>query len=216
MTDPNRPQWHFTTDPHLFHDKVAVERGFGTPESPDLEGHAQWFKKLCLESLRPQDKLLIGGDLTGGGAEATERALELIDELPGEKHFVSGNHDIVHPSHRHAIREQRRWLQVFHSVNPFLQLILGEGDRRRWVAVSHFPYFGDAAHASKERFPEWRLKQSDRWLLHGHVHDPYQHVHDGNQLHVGLDAWRSLVSEETVLRTIEIAESRRDPQTIKA
>ena len=208
MTDPNRPLWYLTSDPHLFHALPAVERGFGTTEKPDLEGHALWFKDRCTEIIRPCDKLLIAGDLTGGGAEPIERALELLDELPFEKHFVSGNHDPVHPSNPKATKVQRRWLQTFHSVSPFLLLALGEGNRQRRVAVSHFPIFGDAEHSVKERFPEWRLKPHDRWHLHGHTHNKNQHVHDGKQIHIGIDAWGSPVSEETILRLIENEESR--------
>lgn len=209
MTDPNRPKWVFTSDAHLFHPLVAAERGFGTLENPDLDGHAEWWKGLYLEAVRPQDKVCFVGDMTGGGAEATEMMMEFIDPLPGEKHVVTGNHDETHPSNKRATSRQRRWLRVFHSVNPFLQLILGENDARRWVAVSHFPYFGDAPHAHKERMPEWRLKQTERWLLHGHTHDKMQHVHDGNQLHIGIDAWRSFVTEDTVLLTIANAEASR-------
>jgi calcineurin-like phosphoesterase family protein len=42
------------------------------------------------------------------------------------------------------------------------------------------------------------LRDEGELLLHGHTHDK-QKAHDGNMFHVGLDAWRELVPQETIL-----------------
>lgn len=40
---------------------------------------------------------------------------------------------------------------------------------------------------SIERYPEYRLRDTGKPLLHGHVHDAWR-VH-GRQINVGLDQW---------------------------
>ncbi len=193
---------YITSDPHLGHSLVARSRGFKT-----VEAHDDWVIGGIRSLLRDGDRLFIAGDLTPGGSIVTERALELIASLPAEKHFISGNHDEVHPANRKALRRQRRWLEVFETVNPFLQVVIEVAGTKRYVSISHFPYEGDAAHSSEDRYSRWRLPKSNDWLLHGHLHDPLLKLH-GRSIHIGLDAWRGLVSFDTIALLIEDAERR--------
>jgi len=48
-----------------------------------------------------------------------DEVLAKIAELPGSKQLIAGNHDPVHPMHRGAHRWQRRYLEVFESVQAF-------------------------------------------------------------------------------------------------
>lgn len=187
----------FTSDHHFLHELVAKSRGFSCSQE-----HDDWVIEGYRNVVTDKDRVFFVGDLTGGGAQVTEAALEIVAELPGEKHFVTGNHDETHPSNPKAIRRQRRWLEVFESVNPFVELRVIIGERRRHLSISHFPYFGDGAHADEDRFSQWRLKQSDSWLLHGHTHRARQQRHDGRQIHIGLDAWHAPVSLDTITRII--------------
>lgn len=197
------------SDPHFFHELVSHERGFSSAKE-----HNQWIIDLWRSVVTGVDRVFILGDLTSGGRTVTERALDVVAALPGEKHFISGNHDEVHPANPKALRLQRRWLGVFETVNPFLSYTFFTGERRRQLSLSHFPYAGD--HTETDRFSDWRLKSSPRWLLHGHTHSTSDKVHDGNQIHVGLDSWRSLVPMSTIVRLIEIAESRSDHDVLTA
>lgn len=201
---PRQPTTFVTSDFHLFHALLAHKRGFGTPENPDIEAHAAWIESIWREAVQPQDEVHILGDLTGGGAKVTERALELIARLPGTKHAITGNHDETHPANKKARTRQRRWMEVFDSVSPFGQLRVEIDGVNRHVAMSHFPYFGD--HTREERYNQWRLREGEQWLLHGHTHNPHQHLHDGRQIHVGIDAWGGLVPIDTIARMIHIQE----------
>lgn len=193
----------YTSDAHLGHLIAARDRGFSTTDE-----HDEWFIDLWRSVVKPTSRVFVLGDLTSGGREVTDRALEIIDSLPGEKHFIAGNHDECHPANRRALGAQRRWLKVFSTVNPFLLMSTMIEDRRRGIALSHFPYSGDHV-GDHDRFEDWRLRPSERWLLHGHTHSTRDKVHDGNQLHIGLDSWRSLVPMSTIKRLISISEASR-------
>lgn len=206
--NPSEPMTFVTSDLHLFHPLLAWKRGFGTQEEPDIEGHAAWIESIWRQVVRDQDTVHFLGDLTGGGAEPTERALELIDSLPGTKHAITGNHDETHPANKKAIRRQRRWMEVFDSVQPFGQTTVMIGETKRYIAMSHFPFFGD--HTREERYDQWRLRPSDQWLLHGHTHHEHQRIHDGRQIHVGIDAWGGLVPMSTIAHMIHVHEQSQE------
>lgn len=197
----------YTSDPHLGHPLISTLRGFVRYGQPDTMGHDLWYAETWRQHVTKRDTVFVLGDLTVGGVERESRALNLMRSLPGRKIFIAGNHDRVHPSHRDSVKLsiQSEWLRTFDAVQPFgLRRVNIDGERRHLV-LSHFPYFGD--HTREDRFDEWRLKDSGRWLLHGHTHDAAQRVHDGRQMHVGIDAWGRPVGEEEVIESILAAEA---------
>jgi calcineurin-like phosphoesterase family protein len=162
-----------TSDLHLGHRLVANHRGFG--EDTDAHDH-----EVCLRwarTVQPDDQVWVLGDLC---LTNPERALDLVRNLPGRKHFIAGNHDAVHPMHRHSHRYQREWMRVFDSVQPFGRLRVDGQD----VLLSHFPYSKDRHEA---RYMQYRLRDEGAWLLHGHTHGKERR--EGREIHVGLDAW---------------------------
>lgn len=201
----------YTSDPHIGHSVLARLRGFLTPDGePDTAAHDAWYADMWCRHVTKRDLVYILGDLTAGGVARERHALKLIRSLPGRKVFVSGNHDRTHPAHPDSVKDglQSEWLQTFNAVLPFAvrnTLIAGV---KRQLAMSHFPIFGD--HTREDRFDEWRLKDSGRWHLHGHTHDPEQRVHDGHQLHVGIDAWGRPITASEVARIIEATEAGRE------
>ena len=113
---------------------------------------------------------------------------------------------------RAARSRQRRWFEVFESVQAFARIRI-DG---RPVLLSHFPYYGD--HTALDRHSQYRLKDQGLWLLHGHTHSreklgPFmlpvvtfngEPFYQGRQLHVGVDAWDlHPVSEADVLAQIK-------------
>jgi len=106
---------------------------------------------------------------------------QLIAELPGTKHLIAGNHDRCHPMHRDAHNWQRRYLEVFDSVQSFARRRIAG----RQVMLSHFPFSGD--HTFEDRYTQYRLRDEGAWLLHGHTHSMSKG--EGRQIHVGADAW---------------------------
>lgn len=212
----------FTSDLHLGHKTVALDRGF-----PTVEAHDDAIMQ-CLRAV-PADgsQLWILGDLTIGSKAAQDRAFDLLRELRDEGrelHLIAGNHDTCHPAtNRNSHKALRQFLTVFESVQLFARRRING----RTVLLSHFPYTGD--HTVDERYTEFRLQDEGAFLLHGHTHssdvfsgygfrtisfvkanepDPRRPRHlSGRQIHVGWDAHRSVIPIEAIARYIEAVES---------
>ena len=176
---------YFTSDLHLGHRLVAGLRGYETTEQHDDRIRLGWEMRVG-----PKDDVWVLGDLA---ASSPTHALGFIATLPGRKHLISGNHDRCHPMHRDAHNWQRRYLEVFDSVQPFARRKIDGED----VLLSHFPYFRDRG---EPRHTQWRLPCHNEWLLHGHTHGtervtltPQWGVGTGprtpiREIHVGVDA----------------------------
>lgn len=182
----------FTSDLHLWHQKVAETRGFMDPLDHDnavmYELHA---------TVKPGDQLWILGDLSAGSGGSERYALDQLAQLDAELHLIAGNHDRCHPMHRDAHKHQRRFLEVFTSVQPFARRrIAGQQ-----VLLSHYPYEGD--HTVVDRDTQYRLRDEGLWLLHGHTHSIHFCSPRPRQIHVGWDAWRGPVPLDKLAQHIE-------------
>lgn len=164
----------FTSDLHFGHRLVTGHRGFGE----DTWEHDRVIMENWSKVVRDDDVVWVLGDLTLSNPTV---ALARMDDLPGRKHFIAGNHDPCHPMHREAHKWQKRYLDVFESVQPFA--------RQKWdgdyFLLSHFPYAKDRGEV---RYTQYRLKDEGMWLLHGHTHDSIKYE-GGTEIHVGVDAW---------------------------
>lgn len=210
----------FSSDTHLLHAMVARLRGFDSSEEHDEAIIASWNK-----AVRPDDLVWHLGDV-GLGNET--RVLEQAARLNGRKQLITGNHDPCWPGHRDARKHQRRWLEVFESVQAFARIRL-DG---RVVLLSHMPYEGD--HVGEDRHTQFRLRDEGTWLLHGHTHlanrlgphprfltfmdpvtgDPAAQQPLGREVHAGLDAWDLRpASEADVLGVIRDYEASIDMET---
>lgn len=185
----------FTSDLHIGHALVAEERAnranIAVPLAPtDRSEHCiRWHDRTLAENwdavIQPHDQVWVLGDLSAGSSGAQRNALKWIEERPGEKHLVSGNHDRVHPMYLDAHKWQAHYLEVFQSVQPFARRRVGG----HTALLSHLPYRGD--HTTEQRYNQYRLRDEGEWLLHGHTHSRFINepkVHP-RQLHVGVDAW---------------------------
>lgn len=175
---------YFTSDLHLGHARVAALRGFvdGAGEA-DTAAHDQAILDNWRNVVGKADTVWVLGDLaTASSRQRLAVILAQIDELPGTKHLITGNHDPVSPVHRDAHRWQPVFSQTFASVQPFARRRIAGHD----ALLSHFPYAGD--HTGTDRYTQYRLPDEGRWLLHGHTHSP-DRISGRRQIHVGLDAW---------------------------
>lgn len=174
----------FTSDLHIGHANVAATRNFD-----DVSVHDEILGFYWDKAIRPDDQVWVLGDIcmsSRGRGRAEEYALNWISRRPGVKHLIAGNHDGCHPMHREAHKAQRRFLEVFESVQQSgVRKIAGER-----VKLSHFPF--DLDHTAVLRYPEWRFRDDGGVLIHGHTHSDMQVTYSGHtkslQLHVGVDA----------------------------
>lgn len=154
---------YFTGDLHLGHQKVAEIRGFDSVEDHD---------QAVLESLdrvtRKDSRLYVLGDISCGGVEDEDRALELLGPLRGQVHLIAGNHDSVSSFHRNGWKSQSKYLEVFDSVRDFARIRLAG----RRVMLSHYPYAsqGDGPGRGAMRYEEIRLPDVGNYLIHAHTH----------------------------------------------
>lgn len=207
----------FSSDTHFLHAMVAKLRGFASSAEHDEAVIERWNRLV-----RPDDLVWHLGDV-GLGNET--RVLEQAARLNGRKQLVTGNHDPCWPGHRDSRKHQRRWLEVFESVQPFARIRLSATA----VLLSHFPYDGD--HTEQDRATQFRLRDEGAWLVHGHTHltnrlgpNPrYMAIMDpvtggpgephprGREVHVGLDAWSLRpASEADVLGVIRDYEANME------
>lgn len=167
-------------DLHVAHTLVAKDRGFDSTAE-----HDDFIAQMWVETVTKRDSVWLLGDLASANPKP---ALELLAKLPGTKHLVAGNHCPVHPMHPDSHRYQRRYMEVFNSVQIAGLRRLGDN----WALLSHFPYEGDGP-GREDRYSQWRLRDEGGWLLHGHVHKAWKV--NGRQINVGVDQWDRPVSE---------------------
>ncbi|MDO5454882.1 MAG: metallophosphoesterase family protein [Corynebacterium sp.] len=167
----------FTSDLHLGHRFVAGLRGFSDVDEHDA------LVLAGLAAVPAGDRLWVLGDLSGRHDDEA-RALDLIAEHAGhlELHLIPGNHDSCHPIHKSSFRMQRRFLEVFDSVQAF-QTLRWQG---RAVHLSHFPRPGQDHEGMVSRYDDVRLRTE--YLVHGHLHSP-EPVTGPGQVDVGVEAW---------------------------
>lgn len=179
----------YTSDLHFGHQRVSDIRNYTDTKFHDEAIMFEWDRIV-----KPKDVVYVLGDIA---VSNYNHAFDILKALPGRKHLISGNHDIVHPMHTkgHSRGEQMKWLGVFETVQPFLRRKFNH----QTLLLSHFPYaeWGDGESREGSRYDEYRLPNLGLPLLHGHTHGAEQ-AH-GNMMHVGWDAWGTLVPQEIVL-----------------
>lgn len=186
----------YTADLHLGHDKVAQLRGFDTTTHHDYH-----VLDTLTDTLQPGDRLWILGDLSGGRGEgeALDHLTALSDQAGVELHLIAGNHDSIHPMHRHSEDKHDTFREVFASIDSMGTF----RHARDKVMLSHFPYEGDR---DEERYPEYRLRDWGKPLVHGHTHSSQKVSHSGRgtiQVCVSLDAWgMKPASKEDIVKLI--------------
>lgn len=206
----------FSADLHISHAKVAEIRAAQNfieriPDEHDQERVIHWHDMALAINwdrvVKPDDIVWILGDISAGGRAAQLNALEWIQNRPGKKHLITGNHDACSPIHRDSHKWQRIYLDAFESVQMAARRKIPTSEGNVTVLLSHFPYAGDRG---QERYSQWRLKDEGLTLLHGHTHSAQKFSRAGGyyvpvfdegffqkmevrggtpQIHVGLDAW---------------------------
>lgn len=176
----------FVADLHFGHEKVSGIRGFEDTVSHDLDVFMSWKKVV-----RPQDRVFVLGDISGGSKYAEDAALDILKTAPGEKHLIAGNHDSVASIHRNGYKRVEEFRKVFTSVRDFARIRV----QRRDILLSHYPYAYEGNGKDREqktRYEQYRLPFLGAPLVHGHTHSTVAET-DEFQYCVSWDAHRGLV-----------------------
>lgn len=215
----------YTTDPHINHELVSVERmlrrknklraelGMApipkealTPEeiAEMIVQHRELLAANWDRAVGRDDTVYVLGDIA---MNPNKGAFEWFRERPGKKILIAGNHDEVAGFRSKGLNARMRpeWADTFATITDFAFLKIG-GHR---VALSHYPYDGegDREFEGGDRMPEVRLRDVGIPLLHGHTHGRHQ-AHTSElgtpMFHVGPDAWdMELVPESTIVEWLE-------------
>lgn len=170
---------YFTSDLHLGHKKMLEVRPFDT-----MLEHDDYIINQ-LKKVNPRSEIWILGDIACG---EEDYALDRLSNVPATLHLVSGNHDSVFPYHRNAHKQQKKFLEVFESVQSIARVHFGG----RKVMLHHLP--GPTPISRTEA------------MLHGHTHSKDKITYF-NSVNVAVEAWNyKPVKAEEITRQFEISE----------
>lgn len=148
----------FTSDPHYGHANILKfcpnTRKYASVEEMNRALIARWQEQVTEE-----DTVYILGDVF---FTKLDEALSIMQQLPGHKHLILGNHDKV-------LRNNPELLACFESVSEYKTITID----KIHVVLFHFPV------------AEWDKMHYGSYHLHGHTHGNY--VHAGRALDVGVD-----------------------------
>jgi len=184
-------------DLHLGHEKVAKIRGFATTIEHDVAIMDAWNKVV-----KPGDIVQVYGDISSGKLLEEDRALEIIESLPGEKRLLAGNHDSVSGIHRRSSPLQHKYYSVFTRITDFGRIRMENQE----ILQSHYPYIsqGDGPDRGQGRYEQFRLGDYGGLLIHAHTH--HTHPTDGSvtgrELCVSWDAWKRMVTTADISKWV--------------
>jgi calcineurin-like phosphoesterase family protein len=149
-----------TSDCHFHHTNVIdfCKRPYGSVDHMNQELIKNW--KLVVGE---QDHIWFLGDFSFGNYDVTA---EVLDQLPGIKHLILGNHDRKGRADKLFNRDWNKW---FVDKHDYFRLKTPEGK----FVLCHFP------------FASWERGYVN---LHGHLHSLKGYQNKYNQYDVGVDA----------------------------
>lgn len=154
----------FTSDLHFGHANIIkyCNRPYTGPEDMTLGIEQEWRSKV-----NAKDRIFILGDL---GMYRGSRMAEIIAGLPGEKHWILGNHD-------EHLQDKKYLLDLFSSVQYVKEIksVGTDGEVHR-IFMSHY------AHRV------WNRSHHGTWHLYGHSHGTLPDDPNALSMDVGVDA----------------------------
>lgn len=161
----------YTADNHFFHENVIVhaKRPFE---------NAAHMNRVMIENWRERvtnkDRIFVLGDFSW----KNEAGLELLEELPGNKHLIIGNHDSK------RICNSPAWS----SVQPYLEF----SEMGKKIVMCHYA------------MRVWNQSHRGALMLYGHSHGTLPGT--DQSLDVGVDCWdyRPVTLEEIMARMVTL------------
>jgi calcineurin-like phosphoesterase family protein len=176
----------FTSDHHFGHANIIrfCNRPFWNelwlhPAEPDVEKMNEALIQYWNETVAPDDVVYHVGDFAMGPRDTVGK---VAPRLNGEIHLILGNHDRPYRGKKEGQRYDQMYLDAgFATIQSELMY---EGYR-----VNHFPYDVDFRRNGEDKFSSMRPTRDGIPLIHGHVHDTWDEVVNGDQINVSIDMW---------------------------
>lgn len=178
---------YFTSDQHFGHNNIITycNRPYSSIEEMN-EGLINNFNSI----VNKDDITYHLGDFC-----LSKKYINLISQLNGTHHLITGNHDSCYPWKGFKDKYLTPYLDNgFSTVQRELEL---EIDGLGLCLLNHMPYDGDSRET--DRYKEFRPIRKDyhKYLFCGHVHEKW--VTCSNMINVGVDVWNySPVSIEQI------------------
>lgn len=189
------PETWYIGDLHFSHSKLADLRGFSSVEAHNQHIINKWNKQV-----RSDDRVFVMGDISSGGKASENEALDILKNLPGEKHLISGNHDSCSSIHRNGFKNHKRFSEAFESIRDYGRIRI-DGTA---ILLSHYPYWsqGDGIGRAEPRYAQYLLPDLGDLLIHAHTHhsDPFASSKTGREMCVSWEAWNRLVSTGDIVQ----------------
>lgn len=162
----------FTSDLHIGHAGIlrfCPERPFA--DNSDIEAHDKYMLDLWKKTVDPSDTVYVAGDLS---LLRSDCARALVQDLPGKKHLIVGNHDGSLKSH----------YSYFESVSQIKEIV---------IKASRVPFLEENLRVCICHYPilEWNNKFEGAVMLHAHCHgniDELNKVSPDLRFDIGIDS----------------------------
>lgn len=186
---------YLTSDWHLYHDNIM--KYVSTRDTHrDIDDYMTGIMRT-MRMLRPEDTLVFMGDLALGPRKSKLGIIELLSRIPGEKHFLRGNHD--------AWLSDTDILQMgFKSVRDYILLQnfcnADNSQNSQSVLICHYPFDQPKPKPQPGSTYEphnylWDLFYENpniKTIYHGHIHAEECKRQDGiKRINCSIDAKRN-------------------------
>lgn len=164
---------YLTSDWHLYHDNIM--KYVSTRGTHATVDDYMWDLIYQMRMLRPEDTLVFMGDLALSPRKSKLGIKALIESIPGEKHFIKGNHDAW-------ISDDDILGMGFKSVRDYLLLpdVCNADDcgNSQQVLICHYPFDQPKPKPQPGSTYEphnylWDLFYENpniKTIYHGHIH----------------------------------------------
>ena len=137
---------YYISDLHIGHKNVLKfdNRPFQTIEEHDSAIVRNWCNKVT-----GKDTVYLLGDISWQGAEETKK---IIQQLPGKKVWILGNHD-------HKIKNNQELRKEFEEITDYKEIKLPDG---KYLILCHYPILCFKNH------------MRGSYHFYGHVHNSWE------------------------------------------
>lgn len=159
----------FTSDTHFGHKNILTYQPNREFESVDAMNESmiqRWNAKVS-----PKDIVFHLGDFA---FHSPTKAQEILSQLNGKIHLVTGNHDHLKVNRFTPPKGIAASSDMFESIRHYREIRVG----KQIIILFHFPIY------------DWNMTSHGSWHFHGHTHNTYHG--EGKILDVGIDATTDL------------------------
>lgn len=136
----------FAADLHLNHASIL---SYDNRPFISIEKHDETIRNNWIQNVKPTDDIYLLGDLCFGNVST---AIKLLEDLPGKKHLLTGNHD-------KKLIKSRSFRDMFVEIDDYIELELND---HKIIVLSHYP------------IPCFNKHYYGSYHLYGHVHDSFE------------------------------------------